>query len=129
MENQKNNFTNAKLENTIGNLLRYGVLFSGVVVLAGGILYLIKYGTMTPDYVNFRLAPESLRGIGGIFAQAFQFQPAGLIQLGLLLLIATPVARVVFSVFAFFRQRDYLYMVITLIVLAILLFSFFLLNL
>ena len=43
-----------------------------------------------------------------------------LIQLGLLLLIATPVARVAFSVFAFERQRDWTYVGITLFVLAVL---------
>lgn len=129
MENQKNNFTNARLENTIGNLLRFGVLLSAAVVLTGGIIYLIERGRMSPDCADFKLVPASLRSIRGILAEAFRFQSAGLIQLGLLLLIATPVARVVFSVYAFFRQRDYLYTVITLIVLAILLFSLFVLNL
>nr|MBN2278700.1 DUF1634 domain-containing protein [candidate division Zixibacteria bacterium] len=54
------------------------------------------------------------------------FTGNGIIQLGLLFLIATPIARVFFSVFAFFRKRDYLYTLITLIVLIILLFSLFL---
>jgi uncharacterized membrane protein len=44
-------------------------------------------------------------------------------QLGLLLLIATPVARVAFSVFAFALQRDRLYVVVTLAVLGVLAFS------
>ncbi len=129
MEDQKDNFTDAKLENTIGYLLRYGVLLAAAVVLFGGILYLIKYGTMSPDYINFKLVSESLRSIEGILAQAFKFQPGGLIQLGLLLLIATPIARVILSVVAFLRQRDFIYAVITLIVLLILIFSFFALNL
>jgi len=47
----------------------------------------------------------------------------GIIQLGLLLLIATPVARVAFSVVAFAAERDWLYVAITLIVLAILIYS------
>jgi uncharacterized membrane protein len=50
-------------------------------------------------------------------------QGRGIIQLGLLFLIATPVARVVFSIFAFSVQRDRLYVVVTLTVLAILMFS------
>jgi uncharacterized membrane protein len=44
-------------------------------------------------------------------------------QLGLFLLIATPVARVVFSLLAFAIQRDHLYVGITLVVLAVLTFS------
>jgi uncharacterized membrane protein len=47
------------------------------------------------------------------------------IMLGLLLLVATPVARVVFSVAGFLRERDFLYVVLTLIVLAVLLSSLF----
>lgn len=48
-----------------------------------------------------------------------------IIQLGLLLLVATPIARVVFSAFAFFAEGDYLYVGITLLVLAVLMFSLF----
>jgi uncharacterized membrane protein len=48
----------------------------------------------------------------------------GLIQLGLLFLIATPIARVCLSVVGFSIERDRLYIVCTLIVLAILLYSF-----
>jgi uncharacterized membrane protein len=58
-------------------------------------------------------------------ASALRFSSRGVIQLGLLLLVATPVARVIFSVFAFARQRDFTYVVITLIVLGVLLFSLF----
>ena len=50
-------------------------------------------------------------------------RPRGLIQFGLLLLIATPVARVAFSVFGFTQERDWVYVVITLIVLALLVYS------
>jgi uncharacterized membrane protein len=50
---------------------------------------------------------------------------AAVIQLGLLLLVATPVARVIFSVFAFAWERDWLYVLLTLIVLAVLLYSLF----
>jgi uncharacterized membrane protein len=44
-------------------------------------------------------------------------------QLGLLVLIATPITRVAFSVFAFFYERDWKYVVFTLIVLGLLLYS------
>ena len=125
MNDRIQNSSDTALETTIGNLLRYGVLISAVIVLIGGILLLIKNGMLTPHYDEFRLVPLSLRGIGGIMAQAFLLQPQGLIQFGLLLLIATPIARVLFSVFAFFRQRDYLYTAITLLVFLILMFSLF----
>jgi uncharacterized membrane protein len=51
--------------------------------------------------------------------------PATIIQLGVLLLIATPVARVGFALVAFAIERDKLYIAVSLTVLAVLLFSFF----
>jgi uncharacterized membrane protein len=115
-----------RLDLTIGRLLRYGVFLSAVIVIIGAMVYLIKHGSEVPDYTDFKMAPASLRKPADIVDQAWHFTGHGIIQLGLLFLIATPVARVFFSVFAFFRQRDYLYTVITLIVLLILLFSLFL---
>ncbi|HVP06383.1 MAG TPA: DUF1634 domain-containing protein [Candidatus Acidoferrum sp.] len=111
------------LESFIGNLLRYGVLLAAVVVLTGGVSFLLKYGGMHPDMSRFDSEPAGLRYIGTIISEALSFSSRGLIQLGLLLLIATPVARVLFSVIAFALQGDRLYVVITLIVLAVLLIS------
>lgn len=112
-----------RLEKTIGNLLRWGVILSSAIVLMGGILYLIENGMKKPDYVDFKSTPQLLRTFGGIVAEVMKFHARGLIQLGLLLLIATPIARVVFSVVAFWRQKDYLYTIVTLLVFLILLFS------
>jgi len=67
--------------------------------------------------------PTDLRTLSGIVRDALALRGRGIIQLGLLLLIATPVARVAFSVAAFAIQRDRLYVVVTLMVLAILLYS------
>jgi uncharacterized membrane protein len=46
-----------------------------------------------------------------------------LIQLGLLLLIATPIVRVALSIVGFTIERDYLYVGFTAVVLVILLYS------
>ena len=75
------------------------------VVTAGGLLYLIRYGRSPTDYHIFRGEPADLRSPWGIVQDALALRRRGLIQLGVLLLIATPVARVVFSVFAFAFQR------------------------
>jgi uncharacterized membrane protein len=85
--------------------------------------FLARSGRLTPDYRHFRGEPQDLRSITGILTGVGQRQPLSVIQLGLLLLIATPIARVAFSVFAFAVQRDRLYMVITLAVLLVLLGS------
>ncbi|HET7183432.1 MAG TPA: DUF1634 domain-containing protein [Terriglobales bacterium] len=116
-------WSDARLEIIIGNLLRIGVAASAAVVLAGGVLYLLKYGGEKADYRTFLGEPENLRSLSGIVRSAAAGHPAGIIQAGLLLLIATPIARVIFSAFGFLQERDYRYVLITLIVLAVLLYS------
>ena len=112
-----------QVDEIIGMLLRYGVLLSACVVCAGGTWYLIQHGTSMPSYKVFRGEPEYLRHVRGIVTGIPGFHPRRMIQLGLVLLMATPVARVAFSVAAFALQRDHKYVVITLIVLAVLLVS------
>ena len=46
-----------------------------------------------------------------------------IIQCGILMLIATPVARVAFSIFVFLEEHDFLYVAIAALVLLILLYS------
>jgi uncharacterized membrane protein len=112
-----------RAENTIGILLRTGVTLSALVVLFGGILYLTHSWSSATHYGTFRSEPGDLRHISGIIRDSMALHPAGIIQLGLLLLIATPITRVAFSVWAFAEERDWLYVTVTLIVLALLLFS------
>lgn len=118
-------WTDEKVEVIIGNLLGAGVLISALVVFCGGVIFLTYHGNSYANYRVFRGEPESLKSIPAIFRYAFQLHGGGVIQVGLLLLIATPVARVIFSVFGFAAERDRMYVVFTLIVLLILLFSLF----
>jgi uncharacterized membrane protein len=115
--------TDQQVDEIIGVLLRYGVMLSAAVVAMGGTWYLIQYGLSTPGYHVFRGEPEYLRHLRGIVSGIPGFHCRRVMQLGLLLLIATPVARVAFSVVAFALERDRAYVAITLIVLAVLLFS------
>jgi uncharacterized membrane protein len=115
-----------RMESIIGILLRLGVLLSGSVVLFGAIVYLIRNGSAAlPDYKSFHGETAQLSTVEGILAGCREFRGRAIIQLGVLLLIATPVARVVFAVGAFALEKDKLYVVLTLIVLAILMFSLF----
>ena len=125
MSKVKDTWTDQQVETIIGNLLRGGVILAAVVVFIGGVFYLFRYGLAYPDYRIFRGEPTDLRTAHGILADALSFRTRGVIQLGLLLLIATPVARVAFSIFAFLRQGDRTYVVVTLLVLTILLYSLF----
>lgn len=111
-----------RVEGIIGSLLRIGVITSALVVFAGGMLYLMHEGRqLAPDLRAFE--PVQLRTPVHILREAVILRPLGLIMLGLLLLIATPVARVIFSVAAFALQRDHLYVFFTLVVLCVLLYS------
>jgi uncharacterized membrane protein len=112
-----------RLELILGNLLRSGVLLSAAVVLVGASIYLAHHAHEPANYRVFRGEPTDFRTIPGVIRSAMQGRGQGLIQLGLLLLIATPIARVSFSVVGFAIERDRLYVVFTLIVLAVLLFS------
>ncbi len=112
-----------KFEQWIGLQLRIGVLLAATIVLAAGIFYLKKYGGTAPDYHVYKSEPAELRQITGVFHSALSGHARGLIALGLLILIATPIARVAFSVVAFALERDWLYVVTTIIVLAVLLYS------
>jgi uncharacterized membrane protein len=114
-----------KMDLVVGNLLRTGVALSGAIVFAGGLIFLLRHGLETPDYRVFRGEPADLRSLGGIFQEALALRARGVVQLGLLLLIATPVARVAYLVYAFARQRDRLYAVIALIVLVLLAYGWF----
>jgi uncharacterized membrane protein len=110
---------------TVGNLLRTGVGFAAALVLAGGVIYLSRHGAEMPGYAVFRGEPADLRTLRGILHDVESLRGRGIIQLGLLVLIATPIARVAFLVFIFARQRDGLYTAVGLIVLALLAFSLF----
>jgi uncharacterized membrane protein len=112
-----------RVEEMMGALLRGGVLTAALVVALGAILYIARHGHSFADYRIFRGEPNDLRHLRGIFRGVRDEHGRSIIQLGLLLLIATPVARVIFSVAAFAIERDRMYVVFTLLVLAILLYS------
>lgn len=118
-------WSDQKIETIVGNLLRVGVSISAVVVAFGGLLFLMRHGAAHPNYHTFQGEPKELRGLRGIAHAAFTLQGRGMVQLGLLLLIATPVVRVIFSIWAFAAERDRMYVGFTIIVLAVLLYSLF----
>lgn len=109
-----------RVQRVISTMLRVGVFLSAAVVAIGGLLFLLRQGQQPADYRHFTGSPEPLRHVPGVLAAVCRGEAAGIIQLGLLLLIATPVLRVAFTAWLFVRQRDRLYVGVTLLVLAIL---------
>jgi uncharacterized membrane protein len=111
------------MDEIIGNLLRFGVVLSALIVLFGAVIYLVRHGHSPTEYRVFRGEPTDLRSVRGILRDALALRGRGIIQLGLLFLIATPVARVAFSIFGFAEERDRMYVVVASIVLLVLLYS------
>jgi uncharacterized membrane protein len=112
-----------RLETIIGQLLRGGVLLAAAIVFSGGVLYLVQHHGDPASYRTFVAGAASTRSVSGIVVSAAHGQSLAIIELGLLLLILTPVARVAIALVGFFFERDRLYAVVSLIVLLILAFS------
>jgi uncharacterized membrane protein len=111
------------LERIVSRLLIAGVLLSAAVVFLGGACYLARYGHETADYHVFHEVPQAYRSVQGVIHAIGLSNCAAVIQLGLLILIATPIARVAFSLAGFAFERDWTYVAITSIVLAVLIYS------
>jgi uncharacterized membrane protein len=107
----------------LGRVLRAGVMTAAAIVMVGATIYLARHGTVRQDHQAFTGEPADLRSVGGIVADAAHGSGRGLIQLGLLVLIATPVGRVLCSIVGFFREGDYIYVFVTLTVLGLLVYS------
>jgi len=115
--------TDQDVDLSVAAMLRFGVTLAAMVVFAGGVLSLRHPWSPAPNYSHFQAAGRSLSSVSGIFRGLVQLQPRSMIQFGLVLLIATPVARVVLCVIGFARQRDRLYVVVSSVVLLVLIYS------
>src|SRR6202051_7230 len=96
-----------RMDQTMAVLLRSGVLLAASLVFIGGGVYLSRHDLPTINYGIFQGEPQELRTVSGILREAAKFHGRGLIQLGLLVLIATPVARGVFFVVWFFKKTGW----------------------
>ena len=123
MSSHGNSFDDTWMETIMGRLLQVGVLLASVVVALGGAIYLRAHHGSVPDYKVFASAPLGLRDPERLIEQVTRADGVAVIELGVLLLIATPIARVVFAVVSFALERDWLYVAISTIVLVILTFG------
>lgn len=106
------------MELLIGIMLRGGTLLSATIVLIGGVVFLARHGNSPPTVQDFTGEPLELRSIRGIVNGSFARHGRAIIALGLLVLVATPLARVALTLVAFLRQRDWIFVAITSFVLA-----------
>ena len=113
----------ARMRNIMGSLLRVGVLAAAFLVVLGGVLFFLQHPKEIFDYTTFKGEPAKFRQVHLIVKEAMNLRGRDIIQLGLLVLIATPVARVIFSLIGFLIEKDWIYVSITAIVLMILFVS------
>ena len=116
-------WTDSRVEQIIGRLLQIGVLVAAAVVVAGAMALLAQHGSAPADYSVFHGEPAALTTLSGIVRGALALDSRAVVQFGLVLLIATPVARVALTLVAFAIQRDRVYVAITAFVLALLIYG------
>jgi uncharacterized membrane protein len=120
----KKPWTDQQIDESVAKILQYGVASAATVVSIGMALYLVKPDNKLLELHQIMGNPISLRNYLDLSTYLQMNQEQGIILLGLAILVATPIVRVVFSVYAFAKQRDYVYVTITLVVVAILFYSF-----
>lgn len=123
MSEVKENINDKDIQVILGTLLRAGVIISMTIVLFGGVIFLIHNKGVITDYKVFKPELAKFSSIGAIFKGLLTFHGDAIVQFGILMLIFTPVARIVFAVFSFLIERDYLYVIIGIIILAIITIS------
>lgn len=119
----KHYFADKDVQLILGTLLRVGVIASMSVVFLGAVIYLAVYHSDIVDYHKFDPKKTEYSSISAIFQGLSKLDSRAIIQFGTVLLIFTPVTRVVFSIFSFLIERDYLYVLIGIFVLCIILIS------
>ena len=116
-------FNDARMEALMGRLLQTGVLLAASVVLGGGLLYVSTHASARTNYRTFAAEPIALRHPAALLKGIAHGDPLAIVAFGILLLVATPICRVISGVIAFAMERDRLYAAVSMVVLAVLLFG------
>ena len=111
------------VEQVIGRVLQIGVFTAATVAIVGAILVFMQHGSDAPAFGDFRPSPAYLTSMGGILRGVREMRSEAIVQLGIVLLIMTPILRVALTLVAFVLQRDGVYVLITTLVLALLVYG------
>lgn len=120
---KKENLNDKDIQVILGTLLRAGVIISMSIVLLGGVIFLVHNKGVLIDYKIFKPELSEFSSIVSIFKGVLTFRGDAIVQFGVLMLIFTPIARIVFAIFSFLIEKDYLYVIIGLIILSIITLS------
>jgi uncharacterized membrane protein len=116
-------FQDKDLQSFIGNLLRYGVIIAMIIVVAGLAIYLFQSGSQIVDYSTFDAHNQF--SFPAFYKRLTEGNNAAIMELGVIVLIAIPIARVLFTMIGFWLEKDRLYTFIAFLVLCIIGFSLF----
>lgn len=115
---------NRDMENRVGYMLQWGVTLAAAIVLAGGALYLrLAVRQPLPDYAHFRAVPSPLVSFHEEWGKLLAGDASAIIGAGLLVLILTPIARVLMCIAGFAQERNWLYVLVSSTVMGVLLYS------
>lgn len=118
----KKHFTDLDLNRSVGNLLRLGVILSVITSFVGFIKLYFEGFEMPKDYESLGIPDGTIWR--SFFSSLGKLEGMGIIQLGILLLILTPLVRILFALVGYIKEKDYTYVVVSTIVLGIMVVSF-----
>lgn len=121
----RKNFTDVDLNRSVGNLLRLGVILSVITSLIGFVKLFLEGFKMPKKYMFLEMGTSSEKVWSHFWNSLMKGEGMAIIQLGILLLIFTPLVRIIFALIGYLKEKDYLYVFISSIVLAIMAISFF----
>ncbi len=121
----KKNFTDVDLNRSVGNLLRLGVILSVIISLIGFVKLFTEGFKMPKKYKLLEIGTSSEKVWSQFWETLCKGEGMAIIQLGILILIFTPLMRIIFALIGYLKEKDYLYVLISSIVLAIMAVSFF----
>nr|WP_314498123.1 DUF1634 domain-containing protein [uncultured Chryseobacterium sp.] len=121
----KKNFTDVDLNRSVGNLLRLGVILSVIISLVGFVKLFTEGFKMPRKYKLLEMGTSSEKVWSQFWETLCKGEGMAIIQLGILILIFTPLMRIIFALIGYLKEKDYLYVLISSIVLAIMAVSFF----
>jgi uncharacterized membrane protein len=118
-----------RIQKILAHVMLGGVLLAAAILGVGLAWFLVTSGGSPPGDHLFRGEPKYLQNPISMIRRAFDFDGVGerrsLIMIGVTLLLINPLIRVAFAALGFAAQKDRLYATISLLVLAVLVFSFF----
>ena len=112
------------METMMGLILTIGMFLSAVLVFLGGVIFLFQHGSEN-IHSHFIMSESYQTNTHHILESVLAFSPIGMIELGLLTLVATQIIRVALLVLFYGITRDYWFSFFSLFIMTVLVYSFF----